>query len=100
MLGLFFTDRAELHLEELSGWWAVNRPDSRRQVIEIVEEVTLLLREVSGMGSFYARKRGREVRKLRVGKTPYYLYYSVDKKAEMVAVLAIWSRVRRASPPI
>ena len=70
MLKLHFTDRAARHLEHLSDWWAENRPKSRKQVLEEVELATSLLCEMPGMGSLYERKRGREVRRSRVGKTP------------------------------
>ena len=96
MLKLQFTDRAEQHLEGLSRWWAENRPKARRQVLEEVERATALLCEVPGSGSPYARMRNREVRRCRVGKTPYYLYYVAD--AETVTVLAVWSAMRGVGP--
>ncbi len=91
MLALHFSDRAERHLEHLAQWWWDNRQDSRRQVLEEVERATSIVCEMPGVGNVYESKRGREVRRCRVGKTPYYLYYVVDMDAETVSVLAIWS---------
>lgn len=99
MLTLHFTDRAESHLEHLADW-AENHQKSRRQVLKEVERATSMLCEMPSMGSLYESKRGRDVRRSRVGKTPYYLYYVVDADAETVSVLAIWSAMRRAGPDL
>ncbi len=58
----------------------------------------MLLCEVPSIGSLHERKRGRDIRRCRVGKTPYYLYYVVE--AEAVSILAIWSAMRSEAPPI
>ena len=98
MLKLHFTDRAEHHLEEVAQWWADNRPKARRQVLEEVEAATARLCELPASGSPYGNIRGRKVRRGRVGKTPYYLYYVAD--AETVTILAVWSAMRGAEPEL
>ena len=100
MLKLHFTDRAERHLEHLAQWWAENRPDSRRQVLEEVERATSLLCEMPNIGNIYERKRGRDVRRCRIGKTPYFLYYVFERNTDTLSILAIWSAEVGSGPEL
>jgi len=94
------TARAERHLEHLDRWWRENRRYSSKSLEEQIVEVTANLGDYPTIRAVYARKRGRDIYRWRIGSTPYYLYYWVDGENAQVSVIAIWSIQKKKDPPL
>ena len=89
---------ARLQLLELDEWWSVNRPASATRVIDAFERAIALLAETPDIGSLYRVPDLSEIRRLRLGGTPYALYYQHDVARDVVSVLAVWSNMRGHGP--
>ena len=68
----------------------------------MTEEVTRILAFLAdspNVGGLYRKLEGVEVRRMRLKKTPYHLYYRVDDDNREVEVIAVWSGMRGEGPP-
>ena len=92
--------QATAQLDELDLWWREHRPASRTSVLDEFERALGVLREQPGVGAPYTRGGARNVRWLRLRGTPYRLFYLHEPGSEVLSVVAVWSSVRRAGPPL
>ena len=77
---------------ELSEWWRANRSSSRVQLDEAFGEVLAAIAEHPRLGRMY--RSDERYRLWRMKGTPYFLFYQIDKQADVVRVSAVWSGVR------
>ena len=96
---LIITDVAEIHLAELEVWWDTNRRAAPRLTNEL-DKVAILLCDNPKLPPVHRRIRDLEVRRVRLGVSPYYVYYTVDEEEREVIVLAFWSAMRRRGPDL
>ena len=92
------TSKARQLIEDLDAWWAQNRPASASKVNDEVGRALLRLGEMPATGGIYVRRDGDVIRRMRLGATPYFLYYLVDEAAGEVVVISAWSSERRSGP--
>lgn len=77
-------------------WWDKNRPAAPGAVREELERVFALISVQPGVGARATNLRLPGVRRVRLSRVRYHLYYRV--RAEVIEVLAFW-HVSRGSPP-
>ena len=97
--GVSITPDAEGSLEELAVWCDRNRTSADPLSNELAK-VELLLGENPGIGAVYKQQGSFTARRIRLGVSPYYLYYSVDMENQKVLILAAWSAMRGEGPPL
>ena len=91
---------ADALIDELDSWWRKNRPAAASQVLDEVNRTIALLSERPEIGVPYKRRGVKNVRWVRLHKTPYKLYYHYEPGGEVVSVLSVWSGMRRKGPPL
>ncbi len=92
------TPGAEESLEELLVWWGRNRTSANPLSNELAN-IELLLGENPGIGALYKQHGSFTARRIRLGVSPYYLYYSVEMENRKVLILAAWSAMQNEGPP-
>ena len=96
---LIITPDAEEQLAELDAWWDANRPAASTLTDEL-DRVSILLGENPRLLKVHRRRPNFEARRIRLGNSPYYLYYSINDEQREVRVLAFWSGMRAEGPTL
>jgi plasmid stabilization system protein ParE len=96
---LVITAAAEGQLAELDVWWDENRRAAARLTDEL-DRVSTLVGDNPRLPPVCQRLRSIEVRRVRLGVSPYYLYYTVDDERSEIVVLAFWSAMRGHGPDL
>jgi plasmid stabilization system protein ParE len=96
-LRLVISQRARTQIREIIDWWRVNRPAAARRVPIGLKQVLRRIVESPNAAERYETPRGT-VRRCRIPKTPYHVYYRVG--ADIVSVAAVWSAKRGSGPPL
>jgi plasmid stabilization system protein ParE len=93
-----FTDDASEQVRAASAWWRENRraaptlfEDELAEAVALLERGPLLARVFDEVG-------GKVVRKARLPRTRYSLYFTVHD--ELVTVHALWHGSRGSGPPL
>ena len=68
--------RAASQIRRAAGWWQLNRPDAPGAISRDVGESLALLAEHPGIGSKYTGARVADVRRIYLGRTGYFVYYT------------------------
>jgi plasmid stabilization system protein ParE len=68
------TDADEL-VEQIDAWWQANRPAAPDLFLEELAAALALLVDAPGIGTPYAHRKIRGVRRLHLARTRYHLYY-------------------------
>lgn len=90
--------RAAAQIRSASAWWIEHRDKAPEALAEDVEQALDLVGALPATGQRVSHPRLAELRRLHLSRIHYYLYYSVDRPADTVEVLALW-HVRRGMPP-
>lgn len=96
---LLITAHAASQIEEIDEWWGGNRNDPtgfREEVARAIE----LLKAAPEQGPPYSPKEGLGCRRILLRKSQHYLYYSYDRRRDLIRILAVWSCYRGAPPPL
>ncbi len=89
-----FAPQALLQVQAAHRWWKKNRPRAPRLLREELAEALQLLRRTPGAGAPYPHRRLRDVRRLVLQRTRYYVYYVIG--SDGVSILAVMERAPRA----
>lgn len=93
-----FTPRACRQVAEAKRWWRDNRtkaPDALREELATALE---LIATNPGIGAVARNIALPGVRRIRLNRVNYYLYYRPNTQTNVVQVVALW-HVRRGTPP-
>ena len=91
--------RAKDELLSISTWWRENRSNPEQLDQEFAEALMLLV-EHPEAGHAFARSRRPGVRRLLLRKSQHHLYYEIDRRFEIVYILAIGHTARRRAPRV
>lgn len=97
-VGIRFSPQALAQVQAAHAWWKQNRPSAPRLLRDELAEALQLLRTSPGAGAPYSHRRLRDVRRLVLPSTQYYLYYLTDPDG--VTILAVWSSLRGRAPQL
>ncbi len=89
---------AEAQIRRTLEWWNEHRPAAPRMFVDELERAVLLLAEAPDAGGA-TRTRRPGTRRLLLRRTRLWLYYTYDRRHEVVYVLAIWGAQRDGLPP-
>lgn len=91
---------AEEQIAALDRWWRTNRPAAPALVLDEMERLIALLAESPEIGRPYTHGGLRNIRWLRLRKTPYLLYYHYESGDDVATIVSVWSAMRNQRPPI
>jgi plasmid stabilization system protein ParE len=91
---------ARSELRELVSWWRTHRPKAPGHLAWELKRVLILLADAPNIGTLYPHRSGANIRRFRLRRTPYHVFYEVDEAGTLVTVLAVWSSMRRTGPPL
>jgi len=94
------TAKARGHLNDIDGWWRANRTAAPDKVEEEFAEAIERLETAPRTGPMYRESALPEVRRILMEITRYHIYYSLDARARVVSVLAVWHSARGSGPPL
>ena len=83
---------------ETDAWWRANRPSAPDLFALELSEALRQLSEHPESGQLYADCEG--VRQLLLLKSRCYVYYEVDRTAEVVTIVSVWSTLRGRGPDL
>jgi plasmid stabilization system protein ParE len=93
-----FAGPARRQASETDAWWRANRPAAPDLFAQELSEAVEQLSEHPESGQRYADYEG--VRQLLLLKSRCYVYYEVDRAAEVVTIVSVWSTLRGRGPDL
>jgi plasmid stabilization system protein ParE len=87
-------------IDELDRCWREHRPAAASQVVDELARVVAALEQTPEIGALYRRRDIRNVRWLRLRKTPYLAYYEYEPGSDVVRIVAVWSGARGRGPEL
>lgn len=91
---------AQEQISEINHWWRANRPLARRLFEDELDRLLALLAEMPNIGEEYRQRGIPGLRKRRVNKTPYAVYYVSNDKSGVLHVIGVGSLMRKKRPPL
>ncbi|AUX30396.1 MULTISPECIES: type II toxin-antitoxin system RelE/ParE family toxin [Sorangium] len=95
-VAVYFSPQALAQLQAAHTWWKNHRPSAPRLLREELAEALALLRTAPMAGAPYPHRQLRDVRRIVLQRTRYYLYYVI--RSDGVAILAVSSALRGRDP--
>jgi hypothetical protein len=90
--------RALVEGERATRWWRSNRPSAPSLFEDELDAALAFVRASPALGSLFGTRRERQVRRVLLPRTQYYLYYRFDRGDDHALILSIWSAVRGRGP--
>jgi len=84
---------------DAASWWHQNRPDEPDSIDENLERVLELIAAHPGIGRIARNVKLPNVRRLRVGRSPYHIYFHLRQKPFLHVEVVGFRHRRRGSPP-
>ena len=91
---------AREQLDELDVWWREHRPAAASVVTDELHRIVALLRENPEIGVPYTNGGSKNIRWLRLKKTPYKVYYHHEPGTNLVSIIYAWSGMRGDPPAL
>ena len=91
---------ADADIAALAVWWSENRPAARDQFDNEIRRAWQVLAESPNVGTPYPSADIPGLRRLRLRRTPYLVYYVPRPDHGDVVVIAVWSGMRGEGPPL
>ena len=99
-LQVWSTPDADAQIAELATWWREHRPAARHLFDNEIRRVWHVLAESPKVGELHRVADIPGLRRLRLRKTPYHVYYVPRPEHADVVVLAVWSGMRGEGPAL
>lgn len=94
------TPEAEAHIMQIGDWWRINRTAAPTLFRDELARVINVLAENPFLGVPYKRRGFVGLRRFRLQKTPYHIYYIPRVDEGELIVLAVWSAMRKRGPAL
>ena len=85
---------------EAAQWWESNRPKAPGALAEELERALQLIASQPAIGARAQNVSLPGVRRVRLARVHYHLYYRVAASPARIEVLALWHTSRGSSPPV
>ena len=92
-----FTEDATQQAEVAATWWRANRPSAPELFDDELAYALDLLTKMSPLSQVWGEVEGAPVRKVRLPRTQYALYFTLV--GNLVTVHALWHGARGSGPP-
>lgn len=93
-----FTGAATAQAEAASAWWRANRPAAPELFEDELAYALELLAVMPPKTQVWGNVEGKPVRKVRLPRTRYALYFTIGD--DLVTVHALWHGARGSEPPL
>ncbi|WP_394822628.1 type II toxin-antitoxin system RelE/ParE family toxin [Pendulispora albinea] len=100
MTRLRIAQGADAQIRRIDVWWRENRPAAPAMFAEALAGMLQALLVMPTRGAHYSTRRGVPIKRVLVGATRYHLYFSYDKKADIVEIRAVWHASRGRGPQL
>lgn len=87
-------------IREAEAWWRTNRPKAPNAVREELERASALVAAQPDIGSRARNVKLTGVRRIRLARIRYHLYYRVSETPRQIEILGFWHTSRESQPPI
>lgn len=93
-----FTEAAAEQVGAAAAWWRTNRRAASELFDEELAYAIRLLARMPTTARVWRQIEGKDVRKARLPRTRYTLFFTVDE--DIVTVHAVWHAARGSLPPL
>ena len=100
MTRLEVAPRAEAQIRRITQWWREHRPAAPSSFSEELADALETLMANPTSGTFYSARRDARVRRVRLSRSRYHVYFSYDDQREVVSVRAVWHGSRGSGPQL
>ena len=100
MTRLEVAPRADGQIRRIARWWHEHRPAAPSLFSEELADALESLMVHPTLGTAYGERRGTPVRRLRLPRSRYHVYFSYDVERDVVSVRAVWHGSRGSGPPL
>lgn len=94
------SDLAKAQILAAEEWWRVNRAKASNAVREDLERASSLIAVQPEIGARAKNISLPGVRRLRLARIRYELYYRVAEESDQLEILAFWHASRGSGPPL
>ena len=98
MTRLEIAPRAEAQIRRVAAWWRENREAAPALFSSELAGVLEGLLSAPRTGTFYAERRGVDIRRVFLSRSGYHVYFAYDGEADVVSVRAVWHARRGTGP--
>jgi len=84
----------------VSAWWREHRPAAPQLFALELADALELLAATPTLGIYYAKRRGRAIRRLLLPRSRYHIYFTYDETADVIEVCAVWQATRGRGPSL
>ncbi len=92
--------RADRQIRKEAEWWRTNRTKAPTAFAYELEAAFTLITGLPFAGEHLAHPRIPGLRRILLGESQHYLYYSVSPEEDAVEVLALWHTSRGKEPKL
>jgi hypothetical protein len=92
--------RAAGHIRTASKWWRENRPKNPDALAADLEVAFQLIEALPSAGEPVSHSKITGLRRVLLGTTQHFLYYTSSPEDRVVEVLALWHTSRGAAPTL
>jgi plasmid stabilization system protein ParE len=94
------TAPARRQADRINHWWRENRTAVPRLFAQELADARSMIADRPEIGSPYTERQGVLVRRVLLPKTRHHVYYEIDRKNDLVMILAIWGTPRGSGPQL
>jgi plasmid stabilization system protein ParE len=87
-------------ITDAAEWWESNRPKAPHAFVEELDRALQLVAAQPAIGARAQNVKLAGVRRIRLGRVRYHLYYRIAEAPPRIEVLALWHTSRGSSPPV
>ncbi len=91
---------ASRQISSVRAWWRQNRPSAPELFEEELKAARALILDNPEIGRPIVRRRGLWVRRVVLLETRHLVYYELNREADLITVVAVWSSVRGDGPDL
>lgn len=92
--------RAKREIARAALWWSKNRPEAPLLFLDELEAAQRHLCTAPVSGQIYGYRKNRLIRRWLLEKTEYHVYFSVNRKAQVIMVHSVWGARRGRGPKL
>ncbi|MBN1608623.1 MAG: type II toxin-antitoxin system RelE/ParE family toxin [Polyangiaceae bacterium] len=94
------TGRAKREIARAALWWSKNRPQAPLLFLEELDAAKRRLSTAPLSGQIYGYRKNRLIRRWLLEKTEYRVYFSVNRKAQVIMLHSIRGARRGRGPKL
>jgi hypothetical protein len=94
------TGRAKREIVRAALWWNKNRPGALLLFLDELEAAEFHLSAAPASGQVYGYRKNRLIRRWLLEKTEYHVYFSIDRKAQVIMLHSVWGARRGRGPKL